>query len=139
MMTSLTRRQCILDITVAILAAVYAALPTLMAALLKHMFTAPNQVPWTGGGHLRLIDIDGMPAQTLYSVERAHELVSSSFQHKQGDVWVASYVKSGTTWTIGILSSRPRWTPRSRICRQFAKGHTTVLPTARTSRSWIRR
>eukprot|EP00984_Skeletonema_dohrnii_P001302 scaffold401_cov144-Skeletonema_dohrnii-CCMP3373.AAC.13 len=105
MMTSLTRRQCILGIIVAILAAVYATLPTLMAALLKHMFTAPNQVPWTRGGHLRLIDIDGMPAQALYSVERAHELTSSSFQHKQGDVWVASYVKSGTTWTIGILAA----------------------------------
>eukprot|EP00986_Skeletonema_menzelii_P005532 scaffold2044_cov144-Skeletonema_menzelii.AAC.3 len=78
-----------------------------MAALLKHMFTAPNQVPWSRGGHLRLIDIDGMPAQALYSVERARELrsASSHFQHKQGDVWVASYVKSGTTWTIGILAA----------------------------------
>ena len=92
--------------TVAILAALYMALPTLMAKLLKHMFTAPNQLQWKGG-HLRLIDIDGMPAQALYSVERARELETSSslFQHKQGDVWVASYVKSGTTWTIGILAS----------------------------------
>ncbi len=105
-MTSFSR-QHFLGITVAILAVIYAALPTLMAALLKYMFTAPNQVPWTGGGHLRLIDVDGMPAQALFSVERARELKSSSsvFQHKEGDVWIASYVKSGTTWTIGILAA----------------------------------
>ena len=102
------RQHNILGIIIAILAATYAALPTLMAALLKHMFTAPNQVPWTGGGHLRLIDIDGMPAQALYSVERARELsssASSNFQHKEGDVWVSSYVKSGTTWVIGIVAA----------------------------------
>jgi hypothetical protein len=89
------------------LAAAY--LPTLMTALLRHMFTAPNQIPWSGGGHLRLIfDVDGMPAQVLNSFERARELPSpssSSFQHKQGDDWVVSYVKSGTTWTIGILAA----------------------------------
>ena len=103
----MSRRQHYIGISIAILAAIYAALPTLMAALLKHMFTAPNQVPWSRGGHLRLIDIDGMPAQALYSVERVRELrsASSNFQHKQGDVWVASYVKSGTTWTIGILAA----------------------------------
>ena len=100
----MSRRQHFLGIIIAILAAIYAALPTLMAALLKHMFTAPNQVPWTGGGHLRLIDIDGMPAQALYSAERARELSSlassNNFQHKEGDVWVTSYVKSGTRRSV---------------------------------------
>ena len=75
-----------------------------MSALLRHMFTAPNQVPWKEG-RLRLIDVGGLPAQPLYSAERAKELADGSFVHKEDDIWVVSYVKSGTTWTIGILAA----------------------------------
>eukprot|EP00756_Hemistasia_phaeocysticola_P029791 Hpha_TRINITY_DN16253_c1_g5::TRINITY_DN16253_c1_g5_i1::g.12164::m.12164/K01025/SULT1; sulfotransferase len=80
-----------------------AALPTLMAALLRYMFTAPGQVPWPRG-RLRLINVSGLPAQPLNSAERIVEL-AESFEHRKGDVWVVSYVKSGTTWTIGIVAS----------------------------------
>ena len=79
-----------------------ASLPTLMAALLKHMFTAPNQEPWPHGS-LRLINCTGIPAQPLNSAERIHEL--NDLKHKENDVWIVSYVKSGTTWTIGILAA----------------------------------
>ena len=48
-------------------------LPALMAALLRYMFTAPNQIPWPYGS-LRLINCSGIPAQALYSTERIDEL-----------------------------------------------------------------
>ena len=85
------------------LAVFAASLPTLMSALLKHMFTAPNQEPWPHGS-LRLINCSGIPAQPLNSAERIQEL-QKEFQHKENDVWIVSYVKSGTTWTIGILAA----------------------------------
>ena len=93
-------------LVVAVLAMLAAAMPWLMSALLQHMFTAPGQEPWRSGS-LRLINISGMPAQALNSAERAWELSApnSKFLHKKDDVWVASYVKSGTTWTIGILAA----------------------------------
>ena len=88
----------------ALLLAVFAAsLPALMSALLKHMFTAPNQVAWQEGS-LRLINCTGIPAQALNSAERIREL-GERFNHKDTDVWIVSYVKSGTTWTIGILAA----------------------------------
>mmetsp|Transcript_2174 Transcript_2174/g.5127 ORF Transcript_2174/g.5127 Transcript_2174/m.5127 type:complete len:354 (-) Transcript_2174:2761-3822(-) len=87
-----------------VVAGVFAAsLPTLMSALLKHMFTAPNQEPWPYG-NLRLINCSGIPAQPLNSAERIAEL-NKNFKHKDNDVWIVSYVKSGTTWTIGILAA----------------------------------
>ena len=83
--------------------AVFAAsLPALMSSLLRHMFTAPNQQAWPYGT-LRLINCSGIPAQPLNSATRIDEL-RQNFQHRSGDVWVVSYVKSGTTWTIGILA-----------------------------------
>ena len=91
---------------VAIAVFVNVALPPLMSALLKHMFTAPDQVPWPHGS-LRLINCSGIPAQTLYSTERIGELNNLEVfqQRPEDDVWVVSYVKSGTTWTIGILAA----------------------------------
>ena len=90
--------------TIVVLAAILAAsLPTLMSALLKHMFTAPDQEPWPYGS-LRLINASGIPAQPLNSAARIQEL-EDGFEHKDGDVWIVSYVKSGTTWTIGILAA----------------------------------
>ena len=62
-------------ILVVALAIFIAALPTMMSALLRHMFTAPNQKPWPNGT-LRLIDVNGMPAQPLNSVERVNDLIS---------------------------------------------------------------
>lgn len=99
---------------VAIAAVTFAALPAAMSALLRHMFTAPHQTPWKGGStRLRLIDVGGLPAQALNSAERLRDLSSrtedgdggNAFQRRDGDVWVVSYVKSGTTWTIGILAA----------------------------------
>jgi len=97
---------------VAIVAVMLAALPAAMSALLRHMLTAPNQTPWKGGStRLRLIDVGGLPAQALNSAERLRDLSArtddggSVFQRRDGDVWVVSYVKSGTTWTIGILAA----------------------------------
>ena len=86
------------------LAVVCASLPALMTAVLKFMFTAPNQEPWPHGS-LRLINCTGIPAQPLNSAERIHELTQGDFQHRNDDVWIVSYVKSGTTWTIGILAA----------------------------------
>ena len=68
------------------------------------MFTAKHQQRWPYGS-LRLINCSGIPAQALYSTERIQELNSDVFQHRDDDVWVVSYVKSGTTWTIGILAA----------------------------------
>lgn len=90
-------------ITVVLVGVFCASLPAMMSALLKHMFTAPNQQPWPHGS-LRLINCSGIPAQPLNAAERIAEL-EEEFQHKDGDVWIVSYVKSGTTWTIGILAS----------------------------------
>ena len=99
---------------VAIAAVTFVALPAAMSALLRHMFTAPHQTPWKGGStRLRLIDVGGLPAQALNSAERLRDLSSrtedgdggNAFQRRDGDVWVVSYVKSGTTWTIGILAA----------------------------------
>mmetsp|Transcript_53659 Transcript_53659/g.113962 ORF Transcript_53659/g.113962 Transcript_53659/m.113962 type:complete len:358 (-) Transcript_53659:525-1598(-) len=97
-------RRVWLGTGVASAAVLSATLPNIMSALLRHMFTAPNQMPWEGG-RLRLIDVGGMPAQALNSAERSRDLVDGSFLHREGDVWVVSYVKSGTTWTIGILAA----------------------------------
>lgn len=73
----------------ALLLAVFAAsLPALMSALLKHMFTAPNQVAWQEGS-LRLINCTGIPAQALNSAERIREL-GERFNHKDTDVWIVS-------------------------------------------------
>ena len=94
-------------ILVVALAIFIAALPTMMSALLRHMFTAPNQKPWPNGT-LRLIDVNGMPAQPLNSVERANDLISpdkNKFLYHENDVWIVSYVKSGTTWLICILAA----------------------------------
>jgi len=103
-MTIMCSRQVWLGIAVATVAALSAAMPTMMSTLLRHMFTAPNQTPWERG-RLRLINVGGLPAQTLNSADRALELIDGSFLHREGDVWVVSYVKSGTTWTIGILAA----------------------------------
>ena len=85
-------------------AAVAMAMPSMMAALLRHMFTAPGQQPWPRGS-LRLINVSGLPAQALNSEERARALADGALVPREGDVWVVSYVKSGTTWTIGVLAS----------------------------------
>lgn len=74
-----------------------------MSSLLRHMFTAPNQEPWPYGS-LRLINCTGIPAQALNSAERIEE-VRNELEHRKDDVWIVSYVKSGTTWTIGILAA----------------------------------
>ena len=102
----MARCGAVLIVVAVALAVLVAAMPWLMSALLRHMFTAPGQETWRSG-KLRLINISGMPAQALNSAERARELSGSDskFRHKNGDVWVASYVKSGTTWTIGILAA----------------------------------
>lgn len=85
------------------LSVVAAALPPLMAAILRFMFTAPHQQAWPHGS-LRLINVSGLPAQVLNSQERADDLLQT-LEHRDNDVWVVSYVKSGTTWTIGILAA----------------------------------
>lgn len=91
------------SVAIACVALLIALLPSLMSIYLRHNLTAPGQEPWTKG-RLRLINISGLPAQVLFSAERTKEL-NDSFMHKKDDVWVVSYVKSGTTWTIGILAS----------------------------------
>ena len=93
----------LLSVTIVVIAVVCASLPTLMSALLRHMFTAPDQQPWPNGS-LRLINCSGIPAQPLNSAGRIADL-ASNFQAQNDDVWVVSYVKSGTTWTIGILAA----------------------------------
>ena len=77
-----------------------------MTILLKHVFTAPNQQPWPYGS-LRLINCTGIPAQPLNSAERIKELTNTNtlMKYKKNDIWIVSYVKSGTTWTIGILAA----------------------------------
>ena len=96
-------------VAAAIAAVTFAVLPAAMSALLRHMFTAPHQTPWKEGStRLRLIDVGGLPAQALNSAERLRDLQvhgDDAFQRRDGDVWVVSYVKSGTTWTIGILAA----------------------------------
>mmetsp|Transcript_26388 Transcript_26388/g.57834 ORF Transcript_26388/g.57834 Transcript_26388/m.57834 type:complete len:358 (-) Transcript_26388:359-1432(-) len=88
---------------VVVAAAIGAFMPMLMSSLLRHMFTAPGQNLWPHGS-LRLIDCNGVPSQALNSAERISEL-EDGFIHKDGDVWIVSFVKSGTTWTIGILAA----------------------------------
>lgn len=101
-MTSLALWTSAIIVVLSIFAA---ALPTLMASVLRHMFTAPHQTPWQTGS-LRLIRVGGLPAQAIYSQERFEALVKDSdYLHEQGDIWVVSYPKSGTTWTIGILAA----------------------------------
>mmetsp|Transcript_30617 Transcript_30617/g.72223 ORF Transcript_30617/g.72223 Transcript_30617/m.72223 type:complete len:356 (+) Transcript_30617:232-1299(+) len=86
-----------------LVAVMIGCMPMLMSSLLRHMFTAPDQQPWPHGS-LRLINCSGIPAQALNSADRIAEL-QDDFIHKDGDVWIVSFVKSGTTWTIGILAA----------------------------------
>lgn len=89
------------------------------------MFTAPNQTPWPYGS-LRLINASGVPAQALNSAERIQQL-NQNFQHHEGDVWIVSYVKSGTTWMIGIYASLIGH-PASEYCGNLQKTTRTFCP-----------
>lgn len=114
------------SITAVLFSVLAASLPTMMSSLLRHMFTAPDQKPWPHGS-LRLIDCNGIPAQPLNSAQRIEELTSHPTFHRDGDVWVVSYVKSGTTWTIGLLAALTDH-PAARYCGNLQKMTRTFCP-----------
>lgn len=56
-------------------------------------------------GKMFLNNISGVPTAPFVSTQRMQELVNGSFDHRDDDVWVATYPKSGTTWAITLLGS----------------------------------
>jgi hypothetical protein len=50
----------------------------------------------------KLVDIRGVPQNPTFNVT-AFEDIIDNFQTKDGDVYIATYVKAGTTWTQQIV------------------------------------
>eukprot|EP00928_Gymnodinium_smaydae_P089805 TRINITY_DN73707_c0_g1_i1.p1 TRINITY_DN73707_c0_g1~~TRINITY_DN73707_c0_g1_i1.p1 ORF type:complete len:350 (+),score=42.65 TRINITY_DN73707_c0_g1_i1:38-1051(+) len=87
----------------AVLCILGVSLPHVAVRLLWYLSHAgPEQPRWKRRADLN--EVRGKPSTPFITSERIDMLENGTFQHRLEDVWVTTYPKSGTTWTMNIVN-----------------------------------
>ena len=76
--------------------------PALVSLLAWATHPGPEQERWPGRPQLN--KVSGVPATPFITSDRIDQLQNGTFKPSSKDIWVATYPKTGTTWTQTIVN-----------------------------------
>lgn len=59
-----------------------------------------SQARWKAAPEFRMNDVGGLPVSSLITTERIHYLTNGTFRDRPNDIWIATYAKAGTIYTV---------------------------------------
>lgn len=86
--------------------------PALVSLLAWATHPGPEQERWPGRPQLN--KVSGVPATPFITSDRIDQLQNGTFKPSSKDIWVATYPKTGTTWTQTIVNHINGFAPLER-------------------------